>query len=82
MIEKEEREAIACLVDELRMRGVHVFHYEKGDLKLQIHVNAVGVEGAVSDAVKARLLSDPKTPAIVREQLEREQEDADLTDAG
>jgi len=75
MISPEDRESLCCLVDEMRMRGVHIIHVERMGLKIEIHVNATTTEGAVAAAVKHRLLNDPNTPEEVKQQLRQEEDD-------
>ena len=62
MIDDAQLRQLCVLVDEMRLRGVHVIHVEKGDMKLEFHVNSLAPgELPRSSEVKDRMLEDPAT---------------------
>lgn len=78
MVDPSMRKLLCELVDELRLRGVHAFRMKDDTIDMEILMNPSNVETTISQAVKTRLLNDPKTPPEVLKQLREEEDNDDL----
>lgn len=79
MISNEDRQLLCALIDDLRLRGVHIVHLETGSVKVEIHVNPLSAgelplakESQESMLEKANLTPEQKAT------LEQQQADRDL----
>ena len=86
MISDEDRQKLCALIDDLRLRGVHVIHIETAsnsmlvpNVKLEIHVNPLS-EGELPRAKSAQdaMIEKGNVTPEERAVLEQQQADRDL----
>lgn len=83
MINDHDRQLLCTLIDDLRLRGVHVIHIETmshdksiPDVKLEIHVNPLS-DGELPRAKSAQDAMLEKGNITPEEKVELEQQQAD-----